>query len=144
MHKYILNAFLLCSVSYFGCGPGSGDPTEEDLIGKFVRKYCSEDGKTHLSLDGNGRYTNKRLRSNPYGGASLPESCEGAYTFVKGEDSWKLVFEKSDEKSNPMLPACQGEIEVWNSTVGYLVGDSIILLKDLLGEEPISSANCGG
>ncbi len=144
MHKYILIAFLFCSIGYIGCDAGSGNPTQEDLKGKFVQKYCSEDGKTNLTLDNNGRYTNKRLRSNPFGGASLPESCEGAYSFVEGDNSWKLVFEKSDEKSNPMLPACQGEIEIWNAEAGYLVGDSIIVLKDLFGDEAVSSANCGG
>lgn len=144
MKKYILIAFLLSSFGFFGCDSGSGAPTVEDLKGKFAQKYCSEDGKTHLTLSSDGRYINKRLRSNPFGGASLPESCEGAYTFVEGENSWKLVYEKSDKKSNPMLPSCQGEIQIWEAEKGYLVGDSVIVLLDLFGEEEVSSANCGG
>ncbi len=144
MKKYILTTFLLSLIALAGCDSGPETPSQEDLKGKFAQKYCSEDGKTNLTLDNQGRYVNKRLRSNPFGGAALPESCEGTYSFVEGENSWKLVLDKSDKKSNPMLPSCQGEFEVWNLEKGYLLGDSIIVLKDLFGDESVSSANCGG
>ena len=144
MKKYYLIAVLLGCIGLAGCDSGPGGPTQEELTAKFAGRYCSTDGNSNLTLDNAGRYTNKRLRSNPFGGANLPESCEGTYQFVEGEDSWKLVFNKSDKKSNPMIPSCKGEVDIWNAEKGYLVGDSVIVLQDLFGDGDLSSANCGG
>ncbi len=144
MKKYYLIAVLLSCIGLIGCDSGPAAPTQEELTAKFAKRYCSEDGRNTLTLDNSGRYTNKRLRANPFGGSDLPESCEGSFSFTEGENSWKLVFNKSDKKSNPMIPSCQGEIEVWTEEGGFLVGDSIVVLQDLFGDGALSSANCGG
>lgn len=127
-----------------GCDTGPEGPTEASLKEMMVGTYCSTDAKYRLDLKEDGRYLNKRLRRNPYGGSGLPESCEGVYRFEQQEDKWMLIFDKSDKKSNPMVRSCKGEFEVWNPEKGYVMGDSVIIMSDLFDGATVANNNCGG
>lgn len=144
MNRRFLYLAILAFLGLSACNSGPSAPTSDDLTLQFAGSYCSEDGSVSLDLNTEGRYANRRMRRNPFGGKPLAESCEGSFSFVEGENSWKLVFNKSDKKSNPMLSSCQGEVEVWNAEAGYLVGDSIIVLQDLFDGTEVSNTNCGG
>ena len=135
---------LLTLFGLTGCDTGPAAPTAQELKDKFTGAYCSEDARYRLNLQADGRYVNKRRRGNPFGGQDLLESCEGNFKFLEDAGSWKLVFEKSDAKSNPMVQSCSGEVEVWNKEGGFLVGDSLIQLQDLFDGTQLSNANCGG
>lgn len=143
MKKYLFLLFLgIFSLS--GCDSGPDTPTETDLKSMLVGNYCSADRSYRLEIMEDGRYKNRRHRRNPFGGTRLAEVCEGNYAFQQtDEGGWKLIFEKSDTKSNPMVKNCTGEIDIWNPEAGYLVGDSIITLSDPFDQTPVNNQNCG-
>lgn len=142
--KKILGLLAIALFVVSGCDTGPGQPTAEELKTMFVGTYCSTDATYRLEMKQDGRYTNKRLRRNPFGGSGLPESCEGAYRFEEREEAMFLVFDKSDKKSNPMVKNCSGEFEVWNPEKGYVAGDSVIILADLFDGQTVANNNCGG
>lgn len=144
MNRSLLYLSILAILGLSACDSGPQAPTAEELTIQFAGSYCSADGSVSLDLNTDGRYANSRRRRNPFGGKPLAESCEGSFSFVEGENTWKLVFNKSDKKSNPMISSCQGEVEVWNAEKGYLVGDSVVVFQDLFDATDVSNANCGG
>ena len=144
MNKYLFLLFsLLAVIGVSSCDMGPAGPTEADLISLMSGTYCSGDSQHRLELSKDGHYTNKRLKRNPFGGSSLPESCEGTYQFVETDGVWKLVFNKSDKKSNPMIKTCKAEFKIWDEEAGYVLGDSVILLEDLFDGTSLSNMNCG-
>jgi len=129
-----------------GCDSGPEVPTEAELKSTLVGNYCNADRSYRLEIKEDGRYRNRRLRRNPFGGTRIPEDCQGNYSFVLDEetDSWKLVFEKSDKKSNSMVKNCEGEMVVWTVEGGYVVGDSLITLTEPFDDLKVTNLNCGG
>lgn len=142
--KKLIGFLSLALLLVAGCDTGPEGPTEASLKEMMVGDYCSVDANHRLGLKADGRYVNKRVRRNPFGGAGLVESCEGVYRFEQQGEAWKLIFEKSDKKSNPMVRSCEGEVEVWNPEKGYVVGDSVIILADLFDQATVANNNCGG
>ena len=145
MKKYFVWSLLMVLV-LAGCDSGPEVPTEAEVKETLVGKYCNENKSYRLELKADGRYKNRRLRRNPFGGTRIPEDCEGAYSFTLDEatNQWTLVFNKSDEKSNPMVKNCQGELLVWTPEQGYVVGDSLISLEEPFDQTTVTNLNCGG
>lgn len=139
--KYTIGLLLLGALYLTGCGPTL--PSEQEVRDHLVGTYCSKDSRHRLELTGEGRYFNKRTKKNPFGLRDLPEDCEGNFKLEQKENSWMLIFEKSDKKSNPMIKSCSGEVKVWELEKGFLVGDSIVTLNDLFDGVALSNDICG-
>ena len=140
--KKLLLAFSLLTFILSGCG-GVQAPEESEVLAKIRGEYCSEDGYKLLLKDDN-TYYNQRIQKSVYTGAPLLERCEGKYSLSLDSETntWKLVFEKSTENSNPIV-TCSGEVLVWEAEKGYLLGgDSAFVLTEMFDNKQVTKNSC--
>jgi hypothetical protein len=141
MKKPFLLLAIMASLVLGACKMGPSHPGEEEVKTILIGRYCSEDLKHRMELNNDGRYSGHRTQLSAFGTGLLPEKCEGNYKlhYDEGTNSWILKFEPSDKNSNPFIKCKESEITVWTADKGYIVGDSIVTLRDPLDQVTVSS-----
>lgn len=138
--KYVLS--LICVGILFSlsaCGPKG--PAVEELKPKFVGEYCGPD-RHKLVLKEDGTYVNQVTTRSPYTGAPLIERCEGNYTFVQEGGEWFVSFDNSTKESSIMVHCDAKKVLIWNAEGGYVVGDTLPELVDLMGDVKVKMGEC--
>jgi hypothetical protein len=138
---WLLMTCLVASLALGSCSFEREHPGEEQVKAVLAGRYCSEDLQHRMEIGHDGRYSGRRTQRNAFGTGLLPEKCEGNYKlrYEAEKNAWILVFEPSDKNSNPFIKCSGSEVTVWEEGKGYLVGDSIVTLKDPLDGAVVSS-----
>lgn len=132
---------LVAAVLLFLAGCGPKGPELSVLRPIFIGEYCGPD-RHKLVLNEDGTYRNQVTVKSPYTGAPLIESCEGNFTFAQESDGWFLSFGSSTEESSIMVHCDSTRIKIWSPEGGYLVGDSLPSLPDLMGGVSVKKGDC--
>lgn len=135
----ILLGFVLFSLALTGCGEKF--PEKEQLAGIFQGQYCADGYQLNINPDSS--YLAIRVIKSPMGKGVLSERCSGTWDLVFDETakSWKMVFTEAKDRGFKMV-TCSGQIEVWNHEKGYVIGDSVVVMKDLIDGVTVTKEGC--
>lgn len=139
MNRMLKAALAVSLVVMVGCGPKG--PKVEELKPKFVGEYCGPD-RHKLVLAEDGTYRNQVAVKSPYTGAPIIESCTGAYTFLQEGNEWYISFEPATDKSSIMVSCETKKVMIWSAEGGYVLGDSLPEIPDLMGSIPVKKGEC--
>lgn len=138
--KSFLPAFVvLIALVFAGCGPSG--PPEDEVKSKFIGEYCGPD-RHKLVLKEDGSYVNQRTTKSAFTGSPLLEKCEGKFHLEQDGSNWVLVLEESTENSSIMVKCPEARITVWEKEGGYIVGDSLPEITEMMDGVKVKMGDC--
>lgn len=130
-----LLALSFIAVFLFACGPTP--PSEAEIREKILGTYCAENYKLTIT---DSTYTNVKRTPSVLGTYMIPESCKGSYSLSYRENGWHIDFLK-DESPNAIFN-CKRSFLIWTKEEEYLIGDEVVIMKDLFDETELRKSSC--